>query len=184
MLGVNIMVDLVGFVTIVLEVLAFVFATLIAVRLLKVYWNTLDDSLCFLGIGFVMVSIASLVFSVIPLVQLQILLLYLYLVAILMDAFGYIMMVLSYLYNKITKNVYQIIPFVFSAHLISLVALAILSYYTLHRKSFLVGIGFTILLIHHIVDLNGLLQMSPELLIISEMLRPLGLLLLLNGLRK
>jgi len=106
------MVDLVGFITIILELLAFVFAILIAVKLLKVYWNTLDDSLCFLGMGFIMVSIASLVFSVIPLIQPQILLIYLYLVAILMDAFGYIMMVLSYLYSKIVKNVYQIIPFV------------------------------------------------------------------------
>lgn len=178
------MVDLVGFVTIILELLAFIFAILIAIRLLKVYWNTLDDSLCFLGMGFIMVSIASLVFSVIPLIQPQILLIYLYLVAILMDAFGYIMMVLSYLYGKIAKNVYQIIPFVFSVHLISLIALAILSYYALHRKSVLVGMGFVILLIHHIIDLNGLIQMSPELLIVSEMLRPLGLLLLLNGLIK
>lgn len=181
---VKIMLDAIGVSTIVLESSAFLIALLIAIKLLKIYWVVLDESLGFLGMGFILVSLSSLIFALIPLTEESFWLIYFYLVAVIMDAFGYIMMVLSYFYNKISKTFYQIIPFALGMHLISLFALIILSYHTLQRKSMFTGIGFTILLVQHIVDLSGFLQLSPDLLVLSEILRPCGLLLLLIGLRK
>ncbi|MGC9164295.1 MAG: hypothetical protein ACP5GU_00965 [Thermoprotei archaeon] len=157
---------------------------MIAVRFLKIYWTVLDERLGFLGMGFVLVSLSSFIFALIPLTEESFWLIYFYLVAIIMDAFGYVLMVFSYFYSKISKKFYQIIPFALSAHLVSLFALTILSYHTLQRKSISTGIGFTILLVQHIMDLGGFLQTSPDFLVFSEILRPCGLLLLLIGLRE
>ncbi|MEM3832424.1 MAG: hypothetical protein QW128_02335 [Thermoprotei archaeon] len=178
------MIDVVGLLTIILEGLAFFIALLIGARFLKIYWTVPDEQLGFLGMGFMLVSLSSFIFALIPLVEEPFWLIYFYLAAALMDAFGYMMMAFSYFYKGISKKFYQIIPFALGAHSISLFALAILSYHTLQRKSIFTGIGFMILLVQHIMDLSGFLQSSPDFLVLSEILRPYGLLLLLIGLRE
>jgi hypothetical protein len=175
------MIDVFGILTLILEVLSFTLAFYISYRLLRIYWNTLDDMLGFLGFGFAMISLASIMFAVLPLMETSSILTYLYLSASLMDAFGCLMILFSYISHG--KESYQVILFMLSIHVLSLILLLFLAYKSFKRKAFLVSLGFIILALHHIVEINGVYHALPEIMLLSETLRPIGLLSLLLGLR-
>ncbi|MEM1544844.1 MAG: hypothetical protein QXY40_07515 [Candidatus Methanomethylicia archaeon] len=175
------MIDVFGMLTLILEVLSFIFAFSISYRLLRIYWSTLDDMLGFLGFGFAMISLASIMLAFLPLVETPTVLTYLYLSASLMDAFGCLMILFSYIPHR--EESHQVALFTFSIHVFSLILLSFLAYKSFKRKSFLVSLGFIILALHHIVEINSIYHALPEIMLLSEALRPIGLLTLFLGLR-
>ncbi len=175
------MIDVFGILTLILETLSFILAFSISYRLLRIYWSTLDDMLGFLGFGFAMISLSSLMFALLPLVEASTILIYLYLSASLMDAFGCLMLLFSYIPYR--KESYQVALFTFNIHVFSFILLSFLTYKSLKHKAFPVTLGFIILALHHVVEINSIYHALPEVMLLSETLRPIGLLLLLFGLR-